>query len=191
MKMSREFFNRFIDEHPPIIPDKISHERDVFLEMMENAYETDPHRKVVLKEEDIHTVHDSGVKLRGFPDRVEELEDGSVVIVDYKTGRNVKHTEDDFNSCLQVIVYAYLMESLGYKVSGCEYRYIRRGQTVTCKYDDEMKSKLNDCLQLFKQMMIDGDFPCGYACDYCKYEGICGKGTEDRRFDPSDTEELE
>lgn len=191
MKMSREFFDRFIDEHPPIIPDKISHERDVFLEMMENAYETDPHRKVVLKEEDIHTVHDSGVKLRGFPDRVEELEDGSVVIVDYKTGRNVKHTEDDFYSCLQVIIYAYLMESLGYKVSGCEYRYIRRGQTVTCKYDDEMRSKLNDCLELFKQMMLDGDFPCGYACDYCKYEGICGKEAEERVFDPNETEELE
>lgn len=191
MKMSREFFNRFIDEHPPIIPDKISHERDVFLEMMENAYETDPHRKVVLKEEDIHTMHPSGVKLHGFPDRVEELEDGSVLIVDYKTGRNVKHTENDFYSCLQVIIYAYLMESLGYKVSGCEYRYIRRGQTVTCKYDDEMRSRLNDCLELFKQMMLAGDFPCGYACDYCKYEGICGKEAEERVFDPNETEELE
>jgi ATP-dependent helicase/DNAse subunit B len=182
LKLSGEFFDRFIAQHPSLITDKVPAERDSFLEMMEKAYETDPRRKVILKEEDIHCTHESGVKLYGFPDRVEELEDGSLLIVDFKTGRNVNHHEDDIDTCLQVVIYAYLMERKGYKVSGGEFRYIRLGKTVTCKYDDEMKAKLSEKLELFKDMMFSGKFPCGMACDFCKYDSICGRSYETEFF---------
>ena len=182
LKLSGEFFNRCIAEHPPLIPEKVSSERDSFLEMMENAYKTDPHRKVILKEEDIHCTHSSGVKLHGFPDRVEELEDGSLLIVDFKTGRTVNHTQDDIDTCLQVVIYAYLMESKGYKVSGGEFRYIKAGKTITCRYDDEMKAKLSEKLELFKDMMLSGHFPCGLACGFCKYGDICNHFAEDEIF---------
>lgn len=182
LKLSGEFFDRYIAEHPPLIPDKVDSERDSFLEMMENAYKTDPRRKVILKEEDIHCTHSSGVKLHGFPDRVEELEDGSVLIVDFKTGRTVNHEQDDIETCLQVVIYAYLMESKGYKVSGGEFRYIKAGKTITCRYDDEIKAKLSDKLELFKKMMLSGDFPCGMACDFCKYGDICNRSSEDKIF---------
>jgi len=176
LKLSGEFFDRFIAQHPSLITDKVPAERDSFLEMM------DPRRKVILKEEDIHCTHESGVKLYGFPDRVEELEDGSLLIVDFKTGRNVNHHEDDIDTCLQVVIYAYLMERKGYKVSGGEFRYIRLGKTVTCKYDDEMKAKLSEKLELFKDMMFSGKFPCGMACDFCKYDSICGRSYETEFF---------
>ena len=193
LKLSGEFFDRYIAEHPPLIPDKVDAEKDSFLEMLENAYKTDPHRKVILKEEDIHCTHSSGVKLHGFPDRVEKLEDGSLLIVDFKTGRTVNHEKDDINSCLQVVIYAYLMESKGYKVSGGEFRYIKAGQTITCKYDDEMKAKLSEKLELFKEMMISGDFPCGYDCDFCKYCDICNRADEPALFglDLDDLEDVE
>ena len=182
LKLSGEFFIRYIAEHPPLIPDKVDAEQDSFLEMMENAYKMDPRRKVILKEEDIHCTHSSGVKLHGFPDRVEKLEDGSLLIVDFKTGRTVNHIQDDIESCLQVVIYAYLMESKGYKVSGGEFRYIKVGKTVTCRYDDDMKAKLSEKLKLFKDMMLSGDFPCGIACDFCKYGGICNCSAEETRF---------
>lgn len=182
LKLSGEFFDRYIAEHPPMIPEKVSSEKDSFLEMMENAYNTDPHRKVILKEEDIHCTHSSGVKLHGFPDRVEELEDGSLLIVDFKTGRTVYHEQDDIDSCLQVVIYAYLMESKGYKVSGGEFRYIKAGKTVTCRYDDEMRARLSEKLELFKKMMLSGDFPCGFDCDFCKYGDICNRANEPAIF---------
>ncbi len=177
--LSGEFFDRYIKEHPPLIAEKVSSERDLFLEMMATAYRGDPHRKVVLKEEDIHCEHESGVKLHGFPDRVEELEDGTYLIVDYKTGGTVRHVEDDINTCLQVVIYAYLMESKGYKVSGGEYRYIRLNRTVKCTYDDDMRSRLNTLLEKFKEMMLKGYFPCGSSCDFCKFDSICGKSVEE------------
>ena len=36
-----------------------------------------------------------------------------------------------------------------------------------------MKEKLSEKLELFKKMMLAGDFPCGFACDFCKYGDIC------------------
>ena len=157
--------------------------------MMEIAYNTDPkpHREVVLKEEDIHCEHEVGIKIHGFPDRVERLEDGTCVIVDYKTGNKIKHKPNDPNTCLQVLIYAYLMEQEGYKVSGCEYRYIRLGQTVKCAWDEETKHGLSEILANFKHDMRCGEFytyepdpevkesDAIDPCKFCKFGTVCDK----------------
>lgn len=149
--MAGEYFDRFVTMNPPLISDKADEAKTEFLDMMEKAYEGDSHREVVLKEEDVHCVHESGVKLYGLPDRVEKLDDGTYLIVDFKSGRNVKHVQDDINTCLQVVIYAYMMEKQGMRVSGGEFRYLRTGDVVTCRYDDEMKKALDARLNEFKQ----------------------------------------
>jgi CRISPR/Cas system-associated exonuclease Cas4 (RecB family) len=184
-KMAERSFDKFISEKPPLISGKVEAEKEQFMEMMETAYEMDPHREVVLEEENVHCVHESGVKIHGFPDRVEKLDDGTCLIVDFKTGRSVKHVQDDIETCLQVLIYAYLMEKKGLKISGGEYRYIRLGETVTCKYDDEMKNALLERLNSFKEAMVNGEFPVPdpeeikdkNPCKYCKYGNICGKSS--------------
>ncbi|MDO5133016.1 MAG: PD-(D/E)XK nuclease family protein [Eubacteriales bacterium] len=188
---SEEYFDRFLKEHPPLIAENVPAVRDQFLEMMETAYEMDPHREVALEEEDISCAHESGVKLHGFPDRVEKLDDGTYLVVDFKSGRSVRHVQDDIGTCLQVIIYAYLMEQKGFHVSGGEYRYIRLGETVTCRFDDDMKRQLSERLTLFRNCMQSGSFPAAEAsgegeepCRYCKYKSVCG-----RLSDPADAEE--
>lgn len=187
LKLSGEYFDRFLKEHPPLVKQKAEAERENFIDMMETAYDMDPHREVVLEEEDIHCIHKSGVKLHGYPDRVEKLDDGTYLIVDFKSKRKVEHVTDDIDTCLQIVVYAYLMEQKGFKVSGGEYRYIRLGETVTCKYDDEMKDALNSKLEEFKEEMKKAEFAVSELtvsrekedpdpCKYCKYGMICGKG---------------
>ncbi len=189
LKCSGEYFDRYIDEHQPMVKQDIDKEKAIFLDVMELAFDMDPHNKAVLKEEDIEVLHEeSGVKIHGYPDRVEEKGDGSVIIVDYKTGRKLKHVEDDINTCLQVVIYAYLMEKKGMKVSHCEYRYINLGETVKCKYDDEIKNQLTEKLKIFKKCMEENTFEIPetantekyqkkdeYACNYCKLDKICGK----------------
>lgn len=190
-KLSGEYFDRFIEQHPPLVAQNVEAERDQFLDMMETAYIMDPHREVVLKEENIHCVHESGVKIHGFPDRIEKLDDGSYLVVDFKSARSIGHVQDDIDTCLQIVIYAYLMEQKGFKISGGEYRYIRLGETVSCKYDDEMKQQLFDKLTVFKNHMETADFPIpdnAYEenrakedpdpCKFCKYAMICGKGQE-------------
>ena len=183
LQLSGEFFDRYIAQHPPLLTEKIPNVKDEFLDMMQTAYNGDPHREVVLAEEDIECKHSTDVTIHGFPDRVELLDDGTCLIVDFKTGRRVKHIENDFVTCFQVIVYAYLMESMGYKVSGAEFRYIRLGQTVKCKYDKEMKKKLSEALTQFKKTMESGEFLCCNSlddtCSYCQYLGVCNKDSEE------------
>ena len=186
LTLSGEYFDRFIREHSPLIMENVQRVKEQFLEMMETAFDMDPHREVALEEEDIRCVHESGVGIHGFPDRVERLEDGTYLIVDFKSGRRVSHVQNDIGTCLQVVIYAYLMEQQGFLVSGGEYRYIRLGETVTCRYDDDMKRQLSERLELFKDSMENGDFPVAEVtedgndpCSFCKYKAICGRGSEE------------
>ena len=182
LALSGEYFDRFLKEHPPLIAENVPAVKEQFLEMMETAYGMDPHREVALEEEDICCMHESGVKIHGFPDRVERLDDGTYLIVDFKSGRRIGHVQDDICTCLQVIIYAYLMEQKGFAVSGGEYRYIRLGETVTCRYDENIKQQLTEQLTQFKDCMETGSFPPAQTpeggddpCRYCKYQQICGK----------------
>ena len=185
LKTAGDCFDRFIRQHPPLIADRIAPEIERFLEMMETAYAMETGREVLLEEEEIHCTHETGVKLHGYPDRVEKMEDGSCLIVDFKSKRKIDHLADDIDTCLQVVLYAYLMEQRGLKVSGAEYRYIRLGETVTCRYDDEMKRQLAERLTAFRSSMESGTFPLpelpqtakdgNDPCQYCKFPEICGK----------------
>ena len=184
LKLSEEYFNRFILEHPALLPRKVDIERKNFLDMMETAYKMDPHRIPELKEKDIGGIHESGIEIHGFPDCVEKMDDGSCLIVDYKTKRKKEHEKDDIDSCLQIVIYAYLMEKMGCTVSGGEFRYFKLGQSVSCKYDAEMKQRLADKLNLFKHTMETANFETPKfddenqeteTCKYCKYGTICGK----------------
>ncbi len=186
LKLSGEYFDRFIAEHPPLVPQKVGDAKLDFLDMMETAYHMDPHREVILREEELHCVHESGVKIHGYPDRVEKLDDGSYLVVDFKSGKTVSHLQDDIETCLQIVIYAYFMEQKGYKISGGEFRYIDLGETVSCKYDEDMKRQLADKLASFKEHIENADFPISEnadstdkkrknPCQYCKYGLVCGK----------------
>lgn len=169
-------FDRFLLTRPPIHKDSAVREKQVFCKMMENAYDLDPKNEVLSSEEEQSFRHSSGILLRGYPDRVEKLPGGEYIIADYKTGRRVKHQANDINTCLQVVIYAYLLEQRGVPISRCEYRYLRDGVTVPCRYDEAMKEKLNAKLEMFRQALTAGQFPAAEsksACTYCTLANIC------------------
>lgn len=159
LSMACDMFDRFLLEHPPLITNSVDSERDDFLELMDTAYGMETHREVFMKEEDIECVHECGLRIHGFPDRVEKLEDGTYCVVDFKTGKEVEHVENDPSTCFQALIYAYILEKTkGIKVSRCEFRYLRLGETVPCVYDDDSKKQLNDMLNYFMYQLKHG-FP--------------------------------
>ena len=184
LDLSEAEFNRYIKENPPVIQSYIPKEKEGFLDTMANAYDMNPRREVILCEEEINETHESGVKIHGLPDCVERKEDGKCLIADYKTGRRIRHEKDNADTCLQVLIYAYMMEKQGVPIDGCEYRYLRLGETVTCRYDDEMKEALNQKLEEFRTVMEKGVFETvdpkdqPDTCKYCHYQSICGRKTE-------------
>lgn len=176
LQKTAEAFDRFLLSRPPVHRDAAQREKTVFCKMMGNAYDQDPGNEVVAAEQEQTVRHSSGVLLHGYPDRVEKTPEGRYIIADYKTGRHVKHEANDIDTCLQVVIYAYLMEQQGKPISGCEYRYLRDGITVPCRYDETMKEKLDEKLLVFKNALDAGLFPAAEndsACTYCKLADIC------------------
>lgn len=186
LRRASDAFDRFLLSRPPIHSDSAAREKVAFCKMMENAYEQDPKNEVLSSEEKQTFRHSCGVLLHGYPDRVEKTAEGAYIIADYKTGRRVKHIANDIDTCLQVVIYAYFMEQQGLPISSCEYRYLRDGVTIPCRYDDSMKQKLDDRLRIFKNALATGQFPAAEsqdACKYCTLAGICGR--EERKKEES------
>lgn len=53
LKMTGKAFDDYLKSHPAMISSSIAGAKDQFMDMMGSDYDKDPHRKVVLKEEDI------------------------------------------------------------------------------------------------------------------------------------------
>ena len=180
--LSSEAFDDYIKTHPPLVGADASSEKNEFMGMMRTAYRMNPGREVIFAEEKITCLHESGITITGRPDRVEMKEDGTGIIVDFKTGRNREHKKEDAKSCLQGLVYAYLMEHKDNPVpiSGIEFRYIRLGEMIPCSYDAAKKQELYDILSEFKSGMSVGNFVCSNPdiedspCENCDYRGVCG-----------------
>ena len=177
LEMAGEAFDIYLKEHPPLIKSGIDKERDDFVRMMDTAYDMKIMGEAEMMEEDIYCTFENSVRLKGVPDRVERLDNGKCVVVDFKTGRNVEHKDNDIDTCLQAVLYAYMLEKNGKEVEECEYRYLRHGKPIKCKYDDGIRNGLADKMKEFKQALDTGEFPVAdeeKACKYCTYVQICG-----------------
>ena len=194
-EFAKTVFDEYMNITVPLIKDKISGVREEFVDMLRNGWDMDNRfrREVAFAEEDKEALHEeSGVIIHGYPDRVEFTSDKKAVIIDFKTERDLNaHVKDDIDTCLQVIMYAYVVEkTLGCRIDHCEYRMLRHDADkgiITCKYDEEIKKQLADKLMEFRRCMDDGDFDIEpmsadeekERCKYCKYGSICGKKIED------------
>ena len=188
-----EAFDAALLERPPLHEDSARRKRAEFLKMMESAFDSDPRRPVLSAEEEYRNTHPSGVRLRGYPDRIEQLSDGKALIVDFKTKRKVEHVDNDIDTCLQAVVYAWLGSQEGLEIKDCEYRYLRKERSVHCVYDVTMQQALDEKLQAFRQALETGEFPRDPGegnknCKYCRLGDIC-LWPEDERKEAAEDEQ--
>lgn len=171
-------FNDFLKNKPALIQSKSDNERNDFINMMSSAYDFNASigNKSILYESNIDAVHEpTGIKLHGFPDRIEN--DGKHnIVVDFKTGREVRHNNNDPVSCLQVLIYAFLCEknNLDWKIAKGQFRYLRNSAVVEIKYDQESKNKMDEILTVFSDGIKNNNFErCSKNCNFCSYKDIC------------------
>ena len=152
--------------------------KEEFAETMMNAYEMEGTEEAVLKEEDNGCYHEeTGLLIHGLPDKV--IQHGKEYkIVDYKTGRSVKHFADEPSTMLQCVVYAYVLKKLGYNVTGFEYRYLRLNEFVRSGDAGlsmlDYENELNTILKRIKTSQETGNFkPNTDECSKCYYKTIC------------------
>lgn len=178
LEMSEKAFDDFLCSRPPMHANVAEEAKWDFIKMMKYAYDQNPDNQVLSAEEEYEFVHPCGIKLRGFPDRVERLADGNCLVVDFKTKFKLDHKQDDIDSCLQVVIYAWLCEQAGIPISSSVYRYLRLQEEVSCRFDGDMKDQLEEKLANFKHAIENNDFPRtpgknGKNCKYCTMKSIC------------------
>ena len=162
-----------------------------FIRMMKNAYEMEmesDHPAVpLLSEAMLEAEHPAGVRLKGRIDWLSENENGEATVVDFKTGRWINQEENDVVSCLQTMLYAYMVEESGIaRVKDAEYRYLRLRRRIRCEYSEAAKIELERLLTIFRDSLVKGEYPYPQeedrekACRYCKLKPICGVAEERR-----------
>ena len=158
--------------------------RDNFLKMMQNAYEMEGNEQTAFREKDIYYTHpETGICIHGFPDKVIKNIDGTYRIVDYKTGRKMKHDTKVKWSMIQCTQYAYILEkSKHVSVTSFEYRYLRnkarvystdKGYTMADHYKN-----LEDTLENLKYALETGKFTDtqdSNICHDCNFKSMCPK----------------
>ena len=164
-------FDNFLKKKPAMIQSSIKASRDRFLRLVESLYKMDPGNKHIYSERYIEGSIE-GINFGGMFDRLEQDVLGNYIIVDYKTGRNVEHIENDPVTCLQGLIYAYLIENYGVfhaKINRIEFRYPEKEVTISIIYNDENKQKMLDMMKEFKQSIEEQTLFRSFPFDKQKY----------------------
>lgn len=191
LQWAADAFDNYFLERIPVSMDAMEDEKQRFLEMMAEAFEWEQKsagdREVLSAEDEYRFEHPEGIRVKGYPDRVEKTADGKYIIKDFKTKRSIEHKKNDFASCIQAIVYAWLYkQGLAEKgihdsVIAAEYIYLRQGETIPCRYDQDTEEQLAQLLGNMKDAILQHNFKRGTAkpdprnslCKYCDYMELC------------------
>ena len=141
--------------------------------------------------EDPTTVTSEGVELRlgaivdgaplfGILDRLDRDKDGSLTIVDYKTG-GLPNRNYDSQTFANAELYAALCEAqLGEKPAKIRLLYVAQGESIERNVTDVVvKARSHSAASAWEKInrfYDDGDFPATpsvNACRFCSYKDLC------------------
>jgi putative RecB family exonuclease len=113
-----------------------------------------------------------GITLFGRMDRIDEEPDGTLHIIDYKTG-----TAPDEIDTKQLMLYAIMVEQeLTRRVSKASFWYLDDGQVWTTDLeDDDKRGAFEEMLAAAREMETINEFPptIGPHCAHCPYLKGC------------------
>ncbi len=116
------------------------------------------------------------IAVKGRIDRVDELPNGEIEIIDYKTGnpKTKEHLTGDDKE--QLLLYQLAAEEvLGKKVGQLTYYYLEDGSRVSFLGGAKEKEKVKSMIIKTDNEMKESDFSArpGWHCRFCDFKDIC------------------
>ena len=115
-----------------------------------------------------------GIKLKGKIDRIDKLPDGSVEIIDYKTGNS--KTQKEVDNDVQMTIYKMAAEeALNIEPTFLSFYYLEAGEKLstnrTQKQIEAQKKIIKEVVKDIKEKNFKPN--SGQSCRFCPYRGLC------------------
>jgi len=128
----------------------------------------------VLHTEESFEIKIGEVIVVGRIDRIDQLSDGTVAVVDYKTGK--AKDQEDADESLQLSLYAIAaQENWGYKVGALVFHNLQENVPVTTRRFESDLIAARSCVEQAAKGIADGIFDAkpGQHCFFCAYRALC------------------
>jgi len=128
----------------------------------------------VLHTEEWFDVQIAGSTVAGRIDRMDRAADGTVNIVDYKTGK--ARSQEDADESLQLSIYAIAArEKWGYRVGELVFHNLESNVPVVSKRTEFQLEDARDRVRNVAHNIADGNFEpkIGFHCTFCAFRGLC------------------
>jgi len=112
--------------------------------------------------------------LHGVIDRIDQLPDGSVEIIDYKTGRPKEKL--DYQAKRQLMLYQLAVEEVfGWRVGRLSFHYLNNGTSLSFEAKPADLDKIRQEIVAEIKAIKQGFFPAqpSQLCSYCDFRSIC------------------
>jgi RecB family exonuclease len=133
----------------------------------------------ILETESTSEVNINGLKFSTRIDRMDQLEDGSKLIIDYKTGNGIKISQmiGDPIEQAQLPIYAISnsVDNVAFatiNANNCQFNSINKNKSEWVKQINEWTLSLNTSSLNFQNGIADV-LPTKNACDFCEYDLLC------------------
>ena len=120
-------------------------------------------------------------RLTGRIDRMDRAADGSVIVVDYKTGK--ARDQEDADGSLQLSIYALAArEKWGYEVHSLVFHNLEGNVPVSTMRNDSELRMARDRVAAAAEQIAAGNFKpkVDFHCSFCSFRTLCP--AKERRF---------
>jgi RecB family exonuclease len=128
----------------------------------------------VLHTEESFEIHVGETSVVGRIDRIDRRPDGTVAVVDYKTGK--ARDQEDADESLQLSLYAIAaQEKWGYKVGALIFHNLEENVPVITTRTEFELTEARNRVTAAAQGISDGLFKpkTGIHCNFCAYRSLC------------------